>query len=88
MAMKTASILCLISIGLLVSIIQQADSMPAILDCYGRNLCSSECTVLPSLMICRCSGSCIDLALKDLMESGYNKSEAEKKLTQVIAVKA
>ena len=83
MAMRTAPLLCLISVGLLVSIFQQADGVGV--DCLGIRMCGSECTVLPlkDLKICSCSGPCVDKEMKRLMRAGYNKTEAEKKMTQV-----
>ena len=80
--MKTASILCLISLGMLVSIFQQADSVGVTLDCYGKRMCGSECTVLPSMMFCSCSGPCTDAEIMSLMESGLSKTEAVKKMAE------
>ena len=81
--MKTASLLCLISLGLLVSIIQQADSVGV--DCLGIWLCGLECTVVPfrDFNICSCSGPCIDLEMKKLMQAGYSKTEAEIKMIEI-----
>ena len=51
-------------------------------NCYGHMVCGSECTVLPFLGICGCSGPCTDLEIKKLMESGLSKTEAEKKMAE------
>ena len=50
--------------------------------CYGKRVCGSECRVLDSLKICDCSGPCTDSEIKYLMEAGYTKHEAEKKMAE------
>ena len=91
MAVKMASLLFLISMGLMVSFIQHVDSVPAqqaarasIGFCYGQMICGSECVVIPFMQICSCSGPCTDKELEKIMESGKNKTEAVEKMSQVI----
>ena len=80
--MKTSSIFCLIAMGLLVSVIQQANSSSVAFcqtlicgrECFGSDMFGSTCY---------CTGPCTEKEIKAIMEAtGSSRREAKKMVEQ------
>ena len=87
--MKTSSIFCLIAIGLLVSIVQQANSkgtggMKMSLAFCNKLICGRECFGSDMFgSTCYCTGPCTEKEIKAIMEAtGSSRREAKKMVEQ------
>ena len=84
--MKLSSILCLITMGLLVSILQQASSgpAPARVECVGgQRLCGEECVA--GVGYCSCNGPCTERERNFTMKAGFSEIQAIEMMSQGIS---
>ena len=82
--MKLSSILCLITMGLLVSIVQQASSGMAAVECVGgQRPCGDECVA--GRGYCSCAGPCTELERNFTMKAGFSEIQAIEMMSQGIS---